>query len=345
MRAAQIAGEGGLAPILRLITGLLLILPAVALGQEVSAGKPKLVIQETNFDFGAINAGSKVKHEFAFRNEGDADLVVQRIVSPCGCTVANSSSNGVIAAKSAGTFNVEFDSTGFAGEKYKPITVYSNDPDRPTLQLSIKAKVNPEVEVSPQNILFGDVVKSRGSLDQQVTISIPAGSKASIGDVRAFSKYIKLSEISASPRQRKLAVSLAPNAPLGELRDRVIVSLLNSATETINIPVFGVIKGDIKLSPSALSFGIIEGTQPLKRSVKVENFSTSALEVKDVISDNPAVSATVKTIKPGSIYVLDVSVDPTQVKHDLRASLQIPSAKQGESVALSIYGVAPGSAN
>jgi len=42
---------------------------------------------ETEFDFGEIEEGEKVTHEFKFKNTGKEPLVISKAQGSCGCTV------------------------------------------------------------------------------------------------------------------------------------------------------------------------------------------------------------------------------------------------------------------
>jgi hypothetical protein len=60
---------------------LALALTSGALGQGKNAtpAAPKLVIAETDHNFGEVKAGEKLQHTFTFKNEGTADLVIQSV--------------------------------------------------------------------------------------------------------------------------------------------------------------------------------------------------------------------------------------------------------------------------
>jgi len=61
-------------------------MPGVARAQELQSQtedgeRPSIVFSETVFDFGEIDVGEKVEHIFAFRNRGDATLVIGKVRS------------------------------------------------------------------------------------------------------------------------------------------------------------------------------------------------------------------------------------------------------------------------
>src|SRR5436189_6374552 len=53
----------------------------------VSPG-PKIQFADMTFDFGKIDSGTLVKHEFVFTNTGSATLEIKDVKPGCGCTAA-----------------------------------------------------------------------------------------------------------------------------------------------------------------------------------------------------------------------------------------------------------------
>jgi hypothetical protein len=60
----------------------------VSLGYAQAEDGPVAVVPELNYNFGTVSQGQKIEHEFVVRNDGDTDLVIQRVAPSCGCTAA-----------------------------------------------------------------------------------------------------------------------------------------------------------------------------------------------------------------------------------------------------------------
>src|SRR5262249_52857953 len=152
--------------------------------------------------------------------------------------------------------HVDFDTSGFSGEKTKIVRVYSTDVDNPSQVLTIKGVVSPEVVVEPRSLFFERVLHGSAFDDnrKEVLVRIRDGSKLQITALKSFSKYLVVKETTTAPTQRKLLVGIDPNAPLGELRERLIVELSGgSIGSSVNIPVFAAITGNLQLKPAQLS--------------------------------------------------------------------------------------------
>jgi len=312
----------------------------VSEAEDLSAARPKLSIPELTYDYGTIEQGAHVKHDFVLKNDGNMDLTIQRMVPGCGCT-AVSTNNNTVPAGATGAITVEFDSSGFEGEKYKPVTVYTNDPDKSSFTLALKGNIESDISVTPKNIFFGEVTQGQKSLAQDVIVEIKGNSDSKIEEVKSYSKNLSVNQLENGDKKRKFTVSVNPEVPLGELRDRIVVSIVGKNSKTVNVPVFAAIQGTLRLSPSNVSFGVIEGKEPLTRSIKFENLGKQPVKVTELVSDNPALTAKLKPIKDGKIYVIELALDPSKIEKDLRAKVDVLVDQKDQKLALNVYGVVP----
>lgn len=327
-------------------TAILFSIFAVSLGAAVveAQGKPQVTVPEAIFDFGTVAQGTKVKHDFKIKNAGDADLYIQGVVPTCGCTVAAPSSDKVAPGQET-TIHVEFDTTGFSGDRTKIVRVNTSDMTQPSSTLTLKGTVEPDLIVEPQRVTFGDI--ARGAKDnnpeQTVTVRIKEGAATKLGEIKSFSPLLVLKELESTSQVKRFTVAIKPDAPVGEIRERVVVGLEGSSSRSsVDVPVFASIRGALQIKPSTLSFGLLEGAAEVERSVRFENASARKVKIVSINSDNPLVKVDYKQIEDGKIYVLKVRVDPTKVKNDLRASVTIATddAEQS-SLTLNVYGIVP----
>lgn len=86
---------------------------------------PQIVFEHEEFDFGKINQGEMVSHNFIFTNKGEADLVISNAKASCGCTVPYWPKDP-IAPGTSDTIKVQFDSKGKSGQTQKSITLTCN---------------------------------------------------------------------------------------------------------------------------------------------------------------------------------------------------------------------------
>jgi hypothetical protein len=101
---------------------------------------PKLVVPESQFDFGSAKEGDVLTHSFQLVNEGTDDLNILDVKTSCGCTAALPSTK-VLKPKESGSVSVEFNTANRSGKVVRTITVTTDDPETPSKVLTISADI------------------------------------------------------------------------------------------------------------------------------------------------------------------------------------------------------------
>ncbi|MGN7985701.1 DUF1573 domain-containing protein [Pedobacter sp. 22226] len=89
------------------------------------ADAPVIVFERDIYDFGKIEQGEKVQHDFKLKNTGKTPLVVSNATATCGCTVPQVPGAPILPGKT-GIISVVFNSEGKMGMQDKVITITSN---------------------------------------------------------------------------------------------------------------------------------------------------------------------------------------------------------------------------
>lgn len=101
----------------------------------------KIEFEESSYDWGTVQQGSKVKHVFKFKNIGTDTLRIARVKTSCGCTAAESSK--IIAPNEYGQIDVTFNTGTRKGKASKTIYVYSNDVEAARRSVVIHGMIEP----------------------------------------------------------------------------------------------------------------------------------------------------------------------------------------------------------
>lgn len=107
---------------------ILFIFMAILLATTVASAQKKAVISapESAYNFGDIQeTDGKVSHTFQIKNEGEAPLVITRVIASCGCTTPEWTREPIAPGKT-GELTVTFDPTGRPGPFTKTVAIYSN---------------------------------------------------------------------------------------------------------------------------------------------------------------------------------------------------------------------------
>jgi hypothetical protein len=116
-------------------------LGALATAQE--KGPAITVVDSAIYDFGFINeVDGFVSHVFEILNNGEAPLVISRVIASCGCTTPQWTKEPIQPGQT-GDIKVTYDPNGRPGKFTKTINVYSNGKTG-SYVLTIKGEVVPK---------------------------------------------------------------------------------------------------------------------------------------------------------------------------------------------------------
>jgi hypothetical protein len=86
---------------------------------------PNIEMLETSYNFGEIQQGESVTHDFILKNTGDADLLISAAKGSCGCTVPEWPKTPIAKGEEA-AIKVTFNSAGRSGKQNKTVTLVTN---------------------------------------------------------------------------------------------------------------------------------------------------------------------------------------------------------------------------
>lgn len=106
---------------------------------------PKIALATHEIDYGRVEKGDDGFRSIEFTNTGDAPLIISRVKSSCGCTVAEKPDKPVMPGQK-GRIKVHYN-TRHVGPFRKTVTIYSNAVNVPNGVVVVKIKgrvVDPE---------------------------------------------------------------------------------------------------------------------------------------------------------------------------------------------------------
>jgi hypothetical protein len=302
-----------------------------------------VAIPEKAFEFGSVSEGAVVEHDFEIRNEGSADLQIERIAPSCGCTAATVTAPLVGPGKSE-KIRVKFDTAGFSGNKFKQIHVFTSDKDHSDIVFTLRGTIISEIKVEPTVLDFGDVAKSSsvGARRKEFTVSLEQDSDLRIARASSSSQSVQVTEVSRRNRSVSYQVDLLPTMRRGDLRERVVVRFVGDKKPALNIPVVARVVGDVTLSPAVVSFGVISGEQAAEKRIQWRTTALNPIRITKVRSSHSAISAELVEIQPGRQGVLVVRVDPGRFVTQLKETITLSTdAKEDPELVLPVYAVKP----
>ena len=244
---------------------------------SAKAAAPKIEISPETKDAGTVAKGQLVEATFVVKNGGGSDLIISDARPSCGCTVA--SFDKVIKPGAEGKIQSSVDTKSFSGPISKSVLVVSNDPERPQMNLFIKAMVKPFVDVLPQAFVRFSVIKGDSSGQDVILLSEEKGFRPTVAETSQ--PYVKAEILPAGDKdkipgrtgeQYKVHINVTPDAPEGLLNAPIRIATGVAQQPTVEIPVSGIIRPRVSVTPVTVNFGnFTAGKDPITRNIIVTN--------------------------------------------------------------------------
>ena len=104
------------------------------------AGGARVAVEPPSFDFGNVRPEKTLQKDLVLRNFGDAFLVIKKVSTTCGCTVAGAYLKRVAPGAST-NLRIAFTTPAAAGRTEQTVTIETNDPERPKVDVKVSATV------------------------------------------------------------------------------------------------------------------------------------------------------------------------------------------------------------
>lgn len=251
-----------------------------------SAAAPRIALEREEWNFGHKWVGEKAETTVVLRNDGDAPLNLLQVRTSCGCTVARSTKR-VLPPGDTDTLHLTFDTTKPNPKANQKITIESNDPRRPTVEIAVFGQVEFVYRTAPEDKLYFGLISEQARLtrsleltnnmDQPVVLTLPALDDQNYD--------IKFEEVE---RGRKYRLTAATRTPLEPGYHPLEIKL---ATGLADHPVMPVLVAATVLEPVAVlpaKIGVPFGDGlPSTRRISLRYLASMKLNITDITTSNP----------------------------------------------------------
>jgi len=246
-------------PLYRL-AGLALL--GVAIGGGVlliqqSGDHPRIEIESSSINFGVVSPGAKASRQIEVRNTGRKPLAVVDVKMTCGCTEA-AITKSIIEPGDSATLTVAAHGRATRGPSRESLTVISNDPKRPVVDIVLEFMTGGDAFIEPSSLDFGRVSREELPKELGATFHFSEEEKTahpSLGSLRVVSSdtsVVARLEETDSPDTRRIVAVLSPAAPAGQFRSMLTVS---DDRHKYSMSVHGYVRGRIYAVPNSLVIG------------------------------------------------------------------------------------------
>ena len=223
--------------------------------KEIPLTKARIKFDDPNWDFGSIQKGSTVSHNYWFSNVGTEDLVITKIKPTCGCTTTKS--KGITVPPGGRSYiDISFNSGRFNNVITKGIVVETNDALNPYLELRFTATINNPaqlLETAPLEANFKSVPKGQPA-DLTLKLKNVDSTRSKIHFVETpDDTFIKISPTKLTLKPQGIAeikLSLnAANMDPGPFASSLTIEAEGKPGSRITVPIIGTIVAESSSAP------------------------------------------------------------------------------------------------
>jgi hypothetical protein len=245
--------------------GAIVCFAATSVAGLIRQGGPQLTVDNTSADLGTLYPGQTKSFTVRIGNTGNANLVVDAIRSSCSCTIA-AVDKAVILPGGSFDLGVSMKAGDIPGNQRASIYIHTNQDASRETEVTVKAFVDPVVNVTPNRIDVGMI--SQDSLPLHATLHIKPllGRRLVRYSVETDDKKLSV-DYRQSPDgdSATAAISLKRGAPVGPINSSITVV---SNGLRLSIPVVGQITGNCHSDPNTVFWGRVSPHEAAKVTLR-----------------------------------------------------------------------------
>ncbi len=290
----------------------------------IPTGEPQIEFDSESYNFGTVPQMGEYESVFKVRNSGTADLIIERVLSTCGCT-ATLLSDEIIEPGGEGEIKVTFKSGMYSRSIRKTITVQSNDPEEPRKKLYVKATVVPRLILKPRLLNFRKVNRKEGATKSIIVKPSENEdvSSISVKFVGAQNFSAKLERVSVVENEYRVNVSVRKNRPIGRVSE-VMQFYINKETKPCaRLRVSAAIVGDITLSPNRLVFKTKLGSDDTIKPITLTSTASEPLRILSIESDVPGLEVETSPVEKGKSVTIVGRLAPAAQPGSMKGTITI----------------------
>ncbi len=304
--------------------------PSAATGLQPSSGP--LVCDAPVYDFGERDNFTRVKHVFQLKNAGTSPLVIDRVLTTCGCTVANLKQK-ILAPGESVPLEVEVSFEGRKGTFEKHVFVLSGGTTQNKTRLTMKGTAIERIRITPPTVNLGYSAMDRPTESTAAIESLEEAAKFTVRDVKTDSPYLEATvETAQDGLKHTIHVRTRPPLPLGTHPAQIHVFTDSDKHPVLDIPVALRVVDQIEIVPKEVVI-YDRGTGEADTAIRFLNVMPGSVTQFTVTGVETPVEGIVSEIipRPENRYLIklqNLPVDPDLEGKDLVILTDVPGRER-----------------
>jgi len=287
---------------------------------------PSIELESETLHVGKIANDKVHRTEFEIFNRGTAPLIVRSVKTECACTQGSlPEDRNVILPGDSTMMDIVLNPYRMPSfESTKTLTIATNDPNRPLVNLPVSATVEPEFMLEPPTVDFGEVRKGASKsitfvLTQlqddlieihDVTTHGPDKSQNRDNDLLEVDYVMRPESEWATPgkAEYEITVTLKPTAPPGPVSELFYITSNVKRLPTFRHLVTAIVVAPYSVKPAPPRDLILRNDEQGVYRGAIEIAADSAVTISD-IAPSDLLAATVESVEGAKLQTIQVILD------------------------------------
>ncbi len=231
-------------------TLLLACLACLARGAQ----DPSLTVDKVRHDLGRLPSWQKVQVQVRVGNEGAGRLVLNEVETSCGCTTAVTARR-VLGPGEYLIVEVTLDPAREQGHVHKTLTLHSNDPRQPRVEVVLEGEVVPPLQANPDLASFREVLPGDVRV-QRVRLLSPAGGRPRLERGADLPPFLSVEVVDTGAELQAAVTLTGSHLPPGQASGEVLVPFATGIPEAPRwlLPVLWSTGKPLRVQPGRMVF-------------------------------------------------------------------------------------------
>jgi hypothetical protein len=243
-------------------------------------------------DFGVVPSNADLKYRIKIKNIYKETVHISGVGSSCNCT-AGKPSKETLASEETAHIDLTMDTRRFRGMKETTVTVSFNQPIFSQVEIRVRAFINPDLIINPGAAEFGGVAKGTDRL-LRLSVAYNGRGISSIKDAVCKNPNVvaKLVEVRRDPFNAninyELHVTIKGTAPLGEIREQVMLVTDDPNNRNIPVLVEARVEPEFVVNPELVNFGVLAPGERRELKVYIRSTKKQPFAIDKIESEKTA---------------------------------------------------------
>jgi len=281
-----------------LFASILLLMAVFVVG---SASAQVISVTPTTIKFGEMKQRETQTANVTITNNGAGRLELGEVSADCGCTVPTLTNKSLGPGEST-IMEVQFNSKNFNGNVVKMVTIHSNDPNSPRVEVMIAAKVLASMDIDPSERRVSFKQSAQGQIQKMpitftskgpepLQITTPAKSNKGLFSLKAINGK------DGNPLVSVVEVTIPVNAPIGRHNDMGRIKSNVPGMESMDFYFNCWIMSELTLDLEAIKFRF---KKDLNKTITITpTDGETKFKITGVEIDMPEISVSYDNVKKG----------------------------------------------